>query len=120
MRCRRYTIIILLVVSILSACTPIETSQDNIRSSMEILTSDEFEWRMTGTEGNEKVTLYIEEQFKENGLEPYFENSYFHEFDFINYIQGNLRKDLVIEYEDGSKESLKLGTDYVGIVSMLV
>ena len=44
-----------------------------IKVSMDILASDDLEGRATGTEGIEKAAVFIEDYFKGNGIQPYFE-----------------------------------------------
>ena len=39
---------------------------------MDFLSSDELQGRDTGSEGIEKAALFIEKEFKENGVKPYF------------------------------------------------
>lgn len=51
----------------------IEVQAADIQKSMDYLASDELEGRATGSEGIEKAAIFIENYFKENGIEPYFE-----------------------------------------------
>jgi len=60
-----------------------EILASDIRQYVEDLASPEFEGRMTGTEGEQKATKYIAEEFQSLGLEPAGENStYFQQFNF--------------------------------------
>ncbi len=95
------------------AMKPEFNMESSLEATMELLTSHEFKGRLTGTEGNEKATQYIENRFKEIGLTPYVDESYFHEYE-QNVCHPNEQQHLVIvEYEDGSTEKLSLGIDYV-------
>ncbi|MGB6152808.1 MAG: M28 family peptidase [Pricia sp.] len=49
------------------------TNAKKIGAIMGYLASDELEGRDTGSEGIEKAAVFIENAFKKNGVEPYFE-----------------------------------------------
>lgn len=49
------------------------TNAKKIGAIMDYLASDELEGRDTGSEGIEKAAVFIENAFKKNGVEPYFE-----------------------------------------------
>ncbi|WP_347924443.1 M28 family peptidase [Pontimicrobium sp. SW4] len=72
-------ILSLITVILFTACrnktiNPSEVvTKENIQTAMEYLTSDELEGRATGTPGIEKAAVYIEDYFKQNNIEPYFE-----------------------------------------------
>ncbi len=61
----------------------LEITEDDIRTSMTYLTSDELEGRATGTEGIEKAAVFIENYFKANHIKPYLD-SYRDHFEFKN------------------------------------
>ena len=46
------------------------------RKHIEVLSSDAFEGRAPGTEGEKKTLAYIEQQFRAAGLKPGIGNSY--------------------------------------------
>lgn len=48
-------------------------SGEDISSSLRYLSSDELKGRETGTEGIERAASYIEDTFKENDIQPFFE-----------------------------------------------
>lgn len=48
-------------------------SAEAIQTSMEYLASDELEGRATGSDGIEKAAVFIENYFKDNDIQPYFE-----------------------------------------------
>jgi Zn-dependent M28 family amino/carboxypeptidase len=51
-------------------------SEAAYRKHIEVLSSDAFEGRATGTEGEKKTLAYIEQQFRAAGLEPGIGDSY--------------------------------------------
>lgn len=51
----------------------IQITANDIQESMEYLASDELEGRATGSEGLEKAAIYIEDYFKKNSIQPFFE-----------------------------------------------
>ncbi len=61
----------------------VEITSETVKKSMEYLASDELEGRATGTDGIEKAAVYIENYFKENGINPYFD-TYRDNFEFEN------------------------------------
>ena len=71
-----------------------------VEKIMNFLASDELEGRDTGSEGLEKAAKFIEEQFKEYGVQPYFEN-YRNVFDVNGTETFN-----VVGYVKGTDETL--------------
>ena len=66
----------------------IEITAADIQKSMEYLASDELKGRATGSEGIEKAAVFIENYFKANGINPYFE-TYRDNFEFKNSRSSN-------------------------------
>jgi len=62
-------------ISVAQAATP-AFSEAAYRKHIEVLSSDAFEGRATGTEGEKKTLAYIEQQFRAAGLEPGNGDSY--------------------------------------------
>jgi Zn-dependent M28 family amino/carboxypeptidase len=107
-------IIAVLCVVFTLSCKSQEKNQINkdfininqVKESVEFLTSDELKGRNTGTEGIEKAVSYIESKFKKNKIKPYFETyrDTFNVKDFVGYnivgfIEGNdptLKNEIVI------------------------
>jgi len=106
--------IILLAVAILFinckentvAQIPSNIKPTDVETTMKFLASDELQGRDTGSEGLEKAAKYIEEIFKESGVNPYFD-SYLQAFDakgtptynVVGYLEGKdpeLAKQVVI------------------------
>lgn len=84
---------------------------------MRYLAADELKGRDLGSEGIEKAAQYIETQFRDAHLEPYFK-TYRDSFDFRDQIGYNL-----VAYKEGSDEKLKneviiLGAhyDHIGVI----
>lgn len=74
---------------------------------MDTLCSDEFQGRLSGSEGNKKAGEYLEKTFKDIGLEPYFDGSYYQ-----NYYQG-----VMSTYGgDGSDTKLKMVNNVAGVI----
>lgn len=124
MRIRKCLIFIIALFILLTGCTPKDKTENisdidqtktenNLKSSIEILTSDEFEGRKAGTRGNKNATEFIENKFKEMSLRPFFEDGYLHPFVISTYQPGEQEHTLTVEYENGEKETLELGEDYV-------
>jgi len=51
-----------------------------IKETVATLCSDEFQGRLTGSKGNEKTGEYIEKTFKDIGLDPFFDGSYYQKY----------------------------------------
>lgn len=58
-------------------------SEESLRSHVEILSSDDFQGRKPFTEGEIKTTNYLQDKFKEYGLEPGNGDSYFQEVPMV-------------------------------------
>jgi len=58
-------------------------SQERFEEHVRVLASDEFQGRMPFTEGERKTLAYLEEQFKEIGLEPGNGSSYLQEVPLV-------------------------------------
>lgn len=72
-----------------------------VQSSLEYLASDALEGRNTGSKGIEKAAIFIENQFKENNIKPYFE-TYRDSFNVKKIIGYN-----VVGYIEGNDPKLK-------------
>lgn len=67
----RFALIGLLGAAMLaSAGHATKISEDDLRPHIEVLSSDEFEGREPGTEGERKTTAYLSEQWAKAGLKP--------------------------------------------------
>lgn len=63
-----------------------EITIDEIRDHIKYLASDELEGRLAGSEGGRIAAEYIKSEFEKYGLLPFYNGSYFQEFDFIQTI----------------------------------
>ncbi|WP_277479372.1 M28 family metallopeptidase [Catalinimonas alkaloidigena] len=79
--------------------TGIDISSDDIRQHISILSSDEFEGRMPFSTGEEKTVAYLEEQFREMGLQPGNKDSFLQAVPLVE-IDAQPTSDLVIEASD--------------------
>ncbi len=77
--------------------TQAEFSPADLRAHVEILASDAFEGRLTGTEGERLATQYVADVFQGLGLQPYGDEGWFEPFDFTAGVAL------------GDKNALKLG-----------
>lgn len=80
---KKITIISLLLISIITFGFSFQINisthkfnENDVKSSIEYLSSDVFSGRMAGTFSNEIAAAYIRTQFRENGLEPWAVNYY--------------------------------------------
>jgi Zn-dependent M28 family amino/carboxypeptidase len=78
---RQWLIKTLLVTALLTACTAAHAeapvfAESSYRKHIEVLSSDAFEGRAPGTEGEQKTLAYIEQQFRAAGLQPGIGDSY--------------------------------------------
>ncbi len=73
----------------------------DVKTSLEYLASDELEGRNTGTKGIEKAAVFIEKQFKENNIKPYFK-TYRDSFNLKDIVGYN-----IVGYIEGKDPELK-------------
>jgi len=86
--------------------TVYEVKEANVVETLKYLTLDELEGRDSGSTGIEKAAVYLENQFKENGIKPYFSsyrdtlsNYEATSYNVIGYIEGTdpvLKNEFVI------------------------
>jgi len=85
------------------SCTAQDTNtnsrSNDVAQHLEYLSSDDLLGRKTGTAGIEKAAVFIEEEFKEAGIKPYFETyrdsfqlSNLDGFNIVGYLEGNDEK----------------------------
>lgn len=83
------SILLLSLPLLLAACATQEgasepsISEESLRSHVEVLSSDDFQGRKPFTEGEIKTTNYLQDKFKEYGLEPGNGDSYFQEVPMV-------------------------------------
>lgn len=93
-----------------------QVKEADVAKTLQYLASDELEGRDSGSEGIEKAALYLQNQFKENGIKPYF-STYFDTLSNYKDVSYN-----VVGYIEGKDKKLKnefviLGAhyDHIGI-----
>ncbi|MEO4051927.1 hypothetical protein [Solibacillus sp. CAU 1738] len=85
-----YKIVFLFFFLFLSGCVEQEQQETNpYLTTINQLTSEEMNGRLTGTKGNENAMNYIKEQFTSAKLEPVFNESYLHPYTHTFLIQKN-------------------------------
>lgn len=99
-------LIFLLFTTLLSTAqspkpTKTEVSEQEVQEALNYLASDELAGRETGTEGIEKAAVFIEEQFDEFGLKPYFESYR------DNFMVGDKQGFNIVGLLEGSDPALK-------------
>jgi len=81
---------------------PIKITSDEIKEIVSYLASDELQGRHVGSEGIDKAATYIESQFKDFGVKPYFE-TYRDNFK----IKDSIDAFNVVGYIEGTDDKLK-------------
>ncbi len=87
----------------------IEIDKVQVKNNLETLSSDEFDGRLVGTDGNIKAQNFLINKFKEYGLKPYDSNTYLQEFKWNKLTVNN-----VIGIIEGSDPNLKNEAIIVG------
>lgn len=77
---------------------------EQLLDDVRVLAADSMEGRQTGTAGNEKARVYIEEAFRERGVEP-FDGSYLHGFSVAGSGGESLEGVNVIGYVPGTERT---------------
>lgn len=85
---------------------------DDMKSYISVLASDDFQGRAPSTQGEVKTINYLAEQFKQLGLKPANNGSYFQEVSLVKITSdGSMKLDL-----SGGKSNLsfKFSDDFIG------
>lgn len=91
-----------------------EIRAGDLRRHVDVLASEKFEGRMTGTRGTQLAADYLVARLKEAGLQPAGEsNTWFHSYEFTaaSAVVTNQTK-LTAIAADGKEMSLQLGRDF--------
>lgn len=89
-----------------------DINQEELKSKVYYLASDELEGRMTGSEGIKKAADFIAKTFTESELETFNNDNFFHEFEYISGISiENDNNHFTLGSEKKSK-SFKLSSEY--------
>jgi Zn-dependent M28 family amino/carboxypeptidase len=85
---------------------------DGMKSVISVLASDDFQGRAPSTTGEEKTIKYLAEQFKEVGLQPANNGSYFQEVSLVKLTPGKLMK---LNVKSGKQNlDLAFSADFIG------
>lgn len=102
----RFNLLLVIVVVLSPALSAQSDLSLRLKNHVAILASDSMEGRGMGTQGRIRTMNYIAGQFKESGLKPYYQGSFFQPFDLriqLVNVQGNN----VVGYVEGSHPELK-------------
>lgn len=77
-----------------------EITIDEIRDHIKYLASDELEGRLAGSEGGRIAAEYLKSEFEKYGLLPFYNGSYFQEFDFIQSIELGEDNYVTLNYDE--------------------
>jgi len=111
-------ITLLAAIVLLTACGPredVDITADEVLGHIRVLADDRYEGRRAGEMGGRNAARYISRHFRAAGLEPMGDRrgSYRQYFDFISGVKVGRHNNLAFIYEDGSKERLHIGKDFV-------
>jgi len=108
----KYSILIVFLI-LLNSCKKETVVAVSIQEDVEILSSDDFEGRQTGSEGEKKAAEYIAERFKNLGLEAKGTNNYFQAFSFKPKTDPHQEVNYTVK--DG--DSTITGTNVIGLLN---
>lgn len=103
-----------LLVFILSSCQILKVASPNkgyIENSINFLCSDKCEGRLPGTNGNKEAEKYIENCFKDIGLDMY-NGSYLHPYQHRLLRAENKDYNIVLNFKDGKTYVCEEGEDF--------
>lgn len=84
-----------------------------LEKTMKTITTDEYAGRLVGDKGNDLTINYIENVYKDLGLEKFENNSYFHTFNYNVVDVLNSDVELKVQFEDGNIKEYECGKDFV-------
>ena len=118
---KKNLLFIFLIVSAFTSCkvenkrivTALDSiTADELKTKISVLASDDFRGRAPSTIGEEKTIAYLAEQFKQAGLKPANNGSFFQE---VSLIKLTADKSMILNINGGkSKVSLKYSDDFIG------
>lgn len=100
-----------IISSIYLQITYYNFNSDNVKRNIEILTSEEYAGRLTGSPENNTVSSFIENQFKNYNLNP-LNTSYIESFNVITPIRNNNTPSLFITSNGEIIHSYEYGIDF--------
>lgn len=111
-----YYISIVLCFTCLSSCiffqaTYYHFNPKNVKDNIKLITSDEYEGRLTGSTGNNKMSSVIETSFKKYKLTP-LNNNYRESFQVTTPMANNTIPELTIKSGSNVINNYKYGVDF--------
>ncbi|WP_256004916.1 M28 family peptidase [Pedobacter deserti] len=114
---------LLLPLSVILSCSTVKKpdtqSTSQLLKDVEVLSSDRYEGRKTGTKGAEMARTYITDRFKELGVKSYAQN-YAHPFTFQNQGQATQNGINVLGYIPGKTDNaivISAHYDHIGVIN---
>jgi Zn-dependent M28 family amino/carboxypeptidase len=104
---------VLLFLLGLISCKNEIVKETTLREDVEVLSSDAFEGRQTGSEGEQKAAAYISKRFKDIGLEAKGTDNFFQAFSFKP--KTDPHQEVNYNVKDG--DSTITGTNVIGILN---
>ncbi len=89
-----------------------EIKQEELKSKVSYLASDELEGRMTGSEGCQKAADFIAKTFEDWGLESFQNDDFFHSFEYTSGISLDEKANSCNLISKGKAKALSLSQDY--------
>lgn len=102
---------ICLISSIFLQTTYYHFDPINVKNNIKLITSDEYEGRLTGSEGNYKISSTIEDSFKKSKLTP-FNDTYRESFEITTPVKNNTIPQLTIKNDSTILHNYKYGVDF--------
>ncbi|GAA0078890.1 M28 family metallopeptidase [Clostridium sp. CTA-5] len=106
-----FVLFICLTFSVFIQTTYYHFNPSNVKYNIKLISSNEYEGRLTGTCGNEKVASLIENFFKNNKILP-FNNSYKESFEVTTPIKNNKTPELKIAKNNTPLHEYQYGVDF--------
>ncbi|MTI71566.1 MAG: Zn-dependent exopeptidase M28 [Firmicutes bacterium] len=111
-------LLLVIILIFLTGCSTISLEHfngENAYKHIKELSSNEYEGRLLGTEGNKKATKYIENEFKKIGLRPFKRESYLQPFRAISSILGEKASLKVIDKNGQTIKDYRLRKDFTEV-----
>ncbi|MCX6148982.1 MAG: M20/M25/M40 family metallo-hydrolase [Ignavibacteriales bacterium] len=83
-----------------------------VQDHVNYLASDELEGRFTGSEGANKAAAYIKQDFKEDGLLPFFDKDYSESYPFVSGLEAGIANKVKLLI-DGKEYQLKFNDEFI-------
>lgn len=110
-------ILMCIAIVLLTGCKPSVKSSDNDKTIIEILTSEQANGRLTGTQGNKYIETFISKYFSDLGLEYYTDETYLNSYEQDLYDSSKQTSEMWVRENDTKKE-LTYGIDFLQSTNM--